>query len=45
MEVSAEEEGAGNVGVGVTYGTQLDDGPWNGQALSTTLNTFLSSGD
>ena len=45
MEVSAEEEGAGNVGVGVTNGTQLDDGRWNRQIPSAPLNTFLSSGD
>ena len=45
MEVSANEEGAGNVGIGVTNGTQLDDGRWNGQALSAPLNMFLSSGD
>ena len=45
MEVSDEEEGVGNVGVGVTNGTQLDDGRWNRQASSAPLNTFLSSGD
>ena len=45
MEVSVEEEGVGNVGVGVTNGTQLDDGRWNRQAPSAPLNTFLSSSD
>ena len=44
MEVSTKEEGVRNVGVGVTNETQLDNGQWNGQALSAPLQDVCGIG-